>query len=615
MLREYETTERPFNPEAPVARPRNHVYLNNGNGRKSGITDLETLTELIEMDLETMDVEPRKARDIARVNKEVIESARSYEDAVNAVLLDYIQRNMEKFNLTGEAEGADEYWILLRLSELGGGASFLYYMEGGGHGIGTWDGRWDDVFKRESDLRQLSELMKSETSEAYQVLANAIMNCATDLMEEHGIGGAYEANAARKAPTYQIPGGPPVRIYDNGGETTDRFSVVIDRSDWNSQTRPGRKVILAVSDGGRSISEFTDGQEGSHLGRAIRFESLDGDTRAHIISRLKDDTDHQIDREFQEMGELLFRKGYDPELARVLIREGMGPEELRGRLQHRSGEIGSLEHSHGVQKRTGFRIPGGYIGNVAKKKATKKTPKRATPARRSVAAKSAKRSSWDSYYAQPYANAAGFYFSTLDEFEAGMKKLLRRGIEEVELQFIDGDSADADLFNELKISPVTLELWFDEVQPLEEYEKAGLYGLNDAGGKDIEEMIHQVKMENPIRHEGTVLDYARSYVDDVGIENMGESAHTYFGYEKFGESIKNDILTSSDDEEDMERVEGMSDRAVGEEYVDGVGWEGISKENLEEFFDYEYFARDLELGGDVSEMKFAGKTWVFDNLV
>ena len=50
------------------------------------------------------------------------------------------------------------------------------------------------------------------------------------------------------------------------------------------------------------------------------------------------------------------------------------------------------------------------------------------------------------FYVQPYSlDHTGFYFDSIETFENGMKALNKRGCEEVEIQFIDGDEHLADL--------------------------------------------------------------------------------------------------------------------------------------------------------------------------
>ena len=56
------------------------------------------------------------------------------------------------------------------------------------------------------------------------------------------------------------------------------------------------------------------------------------------------------ERELGEMREMLERRGYDPAHAIDLLEEGMGPYELEGRLEHRPGEVGSLEYTHEIER-------------------------------------------------------------------------------------------------------------------------------------------------------------------------------------------------------------------------------------------------------------------------
>ena len=50
------------------------------------------------------------------------------------------------------------------------------------------------------------------------------------------------------------------------------------------------------------------------------------------------------------------------------------------------------------------------------------------------------------FYAQPYSlDHTGFYFDSIENYESGMRALNKRGCEEVEIQFIDGDDHLASL--------------------------------------------------------------------------------------------------------------------------------------------------------------------------
>jgi len=64
---------------------------------------------------------------------------------------------------------------------------------------------------------------------------------------------------------------------------------------------------------------------------------------------------HQLVRaanasELTEMEALLKKSGYNPKDAKKLLDGGMGPTELGHRLKVKSGDKGSLEHTHGLQK-------------------------------------------------------------------------------------------------------------------------------------------------------------------------------------------------------------------------------------------------------------------------
>lgn len=76
------------------------------------------------------------------------------------------------------------------------------------------------------------------------------------------------------------------------------------------------------------------------------------------------------------------------------------------------------------------------------------------------------------------AEITGFIFTDLDSYlgECDHRHALF-GTEEYELQIIDGNQIDQELFTNLKISQATLAEWFDEIQILTFDEKVGLWFL------------------------------------------------------------------------------------------------------------------------------------------
>ena len=76
-------------------------------------------------------------------------------------------------------------------------------------------------------------------------------------------------------------------IYDNGGETLDRYTVVVDNT-----TDDTMHDMLGLSEGGDAYSQWTTGQyfdggrPNKHLGKLVNFTTLSGKTQAHIARRI-----------------------------------------------------------------------------------------------------------------------------------------------------------------------------------------------------------------------------------------------------------------------------------------------------------------------------------------
>jgi len=236
-------------------------------------------------------------------------------------------------------------------------------------------------------------------------------------------------------------------------------------------------------------------------------------------------------------------------------------------------------------------------------------------------------------HAQAYSGAHGFYFDSAEEYAKKYAAAAKRGIEEFELQFIDGDSEDAELFEVAKIHQGDIETWFEQVEPLSTAEKAALYHLMSHNGEPLERALELATDGDHQPSEGTMVDYVHEYIDDIGgVKEMGDAAQTYFDYEAFGRDVRingedtNHLIDdqeyakkNGDDEEverlqeEIDRVDALSETELGEELADSLGWEGIGEQNMAMYFDYEKFARDLEMGGDRYEFDFGGQTWTIAN--
>ena len=89
------------------------------------------------------------------------------------------------------------------------------------------------------------------------------------------------------------------------------------------------------------------------------------------------------------------------------------------------------------------------------------------------------------------------------------------------------------------------------------------------------------------------------YVDSIGFNDMS-NIEEYFDYEAYGRDIRLDYYPM--DDRDPETAgeywcgdERADDEEIGRAVVKQLGWEVVGKENQERYFDYEAFGRDLQI--------------------
>ena len=158
------------------------------------------------------------------------------------------------------------------------------------------------------------------------------------------------------------------------------------------------------------------------------------------------------------------------------------------------------------------------------------------------------------YHATPYdINAVGFYFTDYDDYTA--KAAAHRNeygepVEEYEIQFIDGENYV--LFNALGVNQATLNRWFEEYEELEGEALVKAVYLLERGYGEEQIFSH---FDNVELYEGSPKDYAEDFIADTRM-------------------------------------------------LDGL------PENLRYYFDVEAFARDMLLGGDISEVEIMGKRYI-----
>lgn len=89
------------------------------------------------------------------------------------------------------------------------------------------------------------------------------------------------------------------------------------------------------------------------------------------------------------------------------------------------------------------------------------------------------------------------------------------------------------------------------------------------------------------------------YVDSLGFSGLS-NVEEYFDYEAYGRDIRIEYYPeNAGDPETAEEYwcgdERADDEEIGRAVVDQLGWDGVGKENLERYFDYEAFGSDLQM--------------------
>lgn len=133
-------------------------------------------------------------------------------------------------------------------------------------------------------------------------------------------------------------------------------------------------------------------------------------------------------------------------------------------------------------------------------------------------------------HAQPYdMTKKGFYFESFEEYEA---KAEASGAEEFEIQFIDGD--DYGLFNVCGICQINIKEWFEEVETLQDYEKAVLFYLCGDLGESLAEGL--TRIDEVSYSEGTLEEVAEQLFDDC--YEVPKDLAPYIDYEKFARDCR-----------------------------------------------------------------------------
>lgn len=140
-------------------------------------------------------------------------------------------------------------------------------------------------------------------------------------------------------------------------------------------------------------------------------------------------------------------------------------------------------------------------------------------------------------YANPYdISANGFYFDSFEEFEKKAKNLRNwygQPVEEFEIVYIDGDNPN--LFVAAKINQANLETWYDELDHIDDDSDEGLAirYLLEKVGLSLEDALNRYQEVQIYR--GRIEDYAADLIEEC--YDLPEFALRYFDYDSFARDM------------------------------------------------------------------------------
>ena len=138
------------------------------------------------------------------------------------------------------------------------------------------------------------------------------------------------------------------------------------------------------------------------------------------------------------------------------------------------------------------------------------------------------------FYAQPYSiEHTGFYFGSPERFEAGMEKLNKKGCEEVEIQFIDGEDHLVRLAGAANVGQGSVDTWFEDLEDLDETEATQIIFLIDLGYSLSDAMN---RYEEVYLFNGTASDYADELINDT--TEVPENLRYYIDYDAIARDMQ-----------------------------------------------------------------------------
>ncbi len=145
-------------------------------------------------------------------------------------------------------------------------------------------------------------------------------------------------------------------------------------------------------------------------------------------------------------------------------------------------------------------------------------------------------------HAQPYdISASGFYFRSLEEYEqksTNHKNDYGDEVEEYEIQFIDGDDLDCDLFKALSVHQGNFNHYFTACEDWDDDQKIKvIIAVGEAGYSFDPESDDPDDFDIDLYELDTLRDLAEQFIDEGFFGEIPENIRFYLDYDAIARDL------------------------------------------------------------------------------
>ena len=151
-------------------------------------------------------------------------------------------------------------------------------------------------------------------------------------------------------------------------------------------------------------------------------------------------------------------------------------------------------------------------------------------------------------YAYPYdLSSAGFYFDSMKSFASQASRLRNaygQPVEEFEIQFIDGDNLDAQLFNALSVTQANIGAYFEAAEDWEDDQKTKvIIAVGEVGNRFDLGNDDPDQFDIDLYEVDSLRDLAVQFVDDGLFGDIPKHIENYLDYDAIARDLGMDYGT------------------------------------------------------------------------